>query len=152
MLIGIGMGGFVDGFARHQIAQWHHMLPNIVPPHTMAAMRVNMTWDGLFHALTGVITLVGVLQLRSAAYARDPIPSAQAFMGQLMLGWGMFNLVEGIIDRQILGICRGSVSICDSHSRTVTLTSFEREVRRHIPGSSIEVNRPSRSTGHEDAP
>jgi Predicted membrane protein (DUF2243) len=108
----------------------------------MAAMRVNMTWDGLFHALTWVITLVGILQLRSAAYARDPIPSAQAFMGQLMLGWGMFNLVEGIIDHQILGICRGSLSICDSNSRTVTLTSFEREARRHIPGSSIEVNRP----------
>jgi uncharacterized membrane protein len=128
ILIGIGMGGFVDGFALHQIAQWHHMLSNIVPPHTMAAMRVNMTWDGLFHALTWVITLVGILQLRSAAYARDPIPSAQAFM------------------------CRGSLSICDSNSRTVTLTSFEREARRHIPGSSIEVNRPSRSTGHEDAP
>jgi uncharacterized membrane protein len=28
------------------------MLSNIVPPHTMDAMRVNMTWDGLFHALT----------------------------------------------------------------------------------------------------
>jgi uncharacterized membrane protein len=104
ILIGIGMGGFVDGIVLHQIAQWHNMLSNLVPPHTMDAMRVNMTWDGLFHALTWVITLVGILQLRSAAYARDPIPSAQAFMGQLLLGWGIFNLVEGVIDHQILGI------------------------------------------------
>ena len=104
ILIGIGMGGFVDGIALHQIAQWHHMLSNIVPPHTMETMRVNMTWDGLFHALTWVITLVGILQLRSAAYTRDPIPSAQAFTGQLILGWGMFNLVEGIIDHQLLGL------------------------------------------------
>jgi uncharacterized membrane protein len=104
ILIGIGMGGFVDGIALHQIAQWHHMLSNVVPPHTMDGMRVNMTWDGLFHALTWVITLVGILQLRSAAYARDPIPSARAFMGQLILGWGIFNLVEGIIDHHILGI------------------------------------------------
>ena len=88
ILIGIGMGGFVDGIVLHQIAQWHNMLSNIVPPHTMDAMRVNMTWDGLFHALTWVITLVGILWLRSAAYARDPIPSAQAFTGQLILGWG----------------------------------------------------------------
>jgi uncharacterized membrane protein len=80
------------------------MLSNIVPPHTMDAMRVNMTWDGLFHALTWIVTLVGILILRSAAYARDPIPSAQAFTGQLILGWGVFNLVEGIIDHQILGI------------------------------------------------
>jgi uncharacterized membrane protein len=80
ILIGIGMGGFVDGIALHQIAQWHNMLSNIVPPHTMDTMRVNMMWDGLFHALTWVITLVGIL------------------------GWGIFNLVEGVIDHQILGI------------------------------------------------
>jgi uncharacterized membrane protein len=104
ILIGIGMGGFVDGIVLHQIAQWHNMLSNVIPPHTMEDMRVNMTWDGLFHASTWVITLVGILQLRSAAYARDPIPSAQAFTGQLILGWGIFNLVEGIIDHQILGM------------------------------------------------
>jgi uncharacterized membrane protein len=104
ILIGIGMGGFVDGIVLHQIAQWHNMLSNIVPPHTMETMRVNMTWDGLFHALTWIITLVGILRLWSAAYARGPIPSLQAFTGQLILGWGIFNLVEGVIDHQILGI------------------------------------------------
>jgi uncharacterized membrane protein len=104
ILIGIGMGGFVDGIVLHQIAQWHHMLSNVIPPHTTENMQVNMTWDGLFHALTWIITLVGVLQLRSAAYARAAIPSLQAFTGQLILGWGVFNLIEGIIDHQILGI------------------------------------------------
>ena len=104
LLIGIGMGGFVDGIVLHQIAQWHQMLSNIIPPHTVDAMRMNMTWDGLFHGLTWVITLVGILQLRSAAYTRDPIPSAQVFTGQLILGWGIFDLVEGVIDHQILGL------------------------------------------------
>jgi uncharacterized membrane protein len=104
ILIGIGMGGFVDGIVLHQIAQWHNMLSNVVPPHTMDNMRVNMTWDGLFHALTWLITLVGILLLWSAAYARAPIPSMRAFMGQLILGWGVFNLIEGIIDHQILRI------------------------------------------------
>jgi uncharacterized membrane protein len=104
ILIGVGMGGFVDGIVLHQIAQWHNMLSNVVPPHTMENMQVNMTWDGLFHALTWIITLVGILQLRSAAYAHAAIPSLQAFTGQLILGWGVFNLVEGIIDHQLLGI------------------------------------------------
>jgi uncharacterized membrane protein len=104
ILIGIGMGGFVDGITLHQIAQWHNMLSNVVPPHTMDSMRVNMAWDGFFHALTWLITLVGILQLRSAAHAREPIPSAQVFAGQLILGWAMFNLVEGVIDHQILGL------------------------------------------------
>jgi uncharacterized membrane protein len=75
MLIGIGMGGFVDGMVLHQIAQWRSMLSNIVPPHTMDTMRVNMTWDGLFHALTWLITLVGILRLWSAATARAAMPS-----------------------------------------------------------------------------
>jgi uncharacterized membrane protein len=88
ILIGIGLGEFVDGMALHQIAQWHNMLSSIVPPHTMDDMRVNMTWDGLFHALTWVITLVGILRLRSAAYARAPVPSLRAYTGQLILGWG----------------------------------------------------------------
>jgi uncharacterized membrane protein len=104
ILIGVGMGGFMDGIVLHQMAQWHHMRSNVVTLHTMDAMRVNMTWDGLFHVLTWVITLVGILHLRNAAYARDPIPSAQAFTGQLILGWGVFNLVEGVIDHQLLGI------------------------------------------------
>lgn len=103
-LIGIGMGGFVDGIVLHQMAQWHHMLSNVVPPHTMNAMRLSMTWAGLFHALAWVIILVGILQLRSAAYTRAAIPSLQAFTGQLVLGWGVFNLVEGVIDHQILGL------------------------------------------------
>ena len=104
ILIGIGMGGFVDGIVLHQIAQWHSMLSNSVPPHTMDTMRVNMTWDGLFHALTWIVTLVGILRLRSAAYAGATMPSLQGFAGQLILGWGVFNLVEGVIDHQILGI------------------------------------------------
>jgi uncharacterized membrane protein len=104
LLIGIGMGGFVDGIVLHQITQWHNMLSNIVPPHTMNDMRVNMTWDGLFHALTWIITLVGILLLRSATYAGTAIPSFQAFTGQLIMGWGVFNVVEGIIDHQILGV------------------------------------------------
>jgi uncharacterized membrane protein len=104
LLIGVGMGGFVDGIVLHQIAQWHSMLSNLVPPHTMDTMRLNMMWDGLFHALTWLVTLVGILQLRTAAATRSAMPSLQAFAGQLILGWGVFNLVEGLIDHQILGL------------------------------------------------
>ena len=88
ILIGIGMGGFVDGIVLHQIMQWHNMLSNIVPPHTMDDMRVNMTWDGLFHALTWIVTLIGIMLLRSAAYARAAIPSLQAFRGNWSLDGG----------------------------------------------------------------
>lgn len=104
ILMGIGMGGFVDGIVLHQIFQWHNMVSNWIPPTTMEAMSFNMMWDGIFHAFVWVVTLVGILMLWSAAYRRDAIPSLQSFVGQLVLGWGLFNLVEGIIDHQILAV------------------------------------------------
>ena len=104
VLLGIGFGGFVDGIALHQILQWHNMLSNWMPPTTMEAMQRNMVWDGLFHAFVWLVTLIGVFLLWSAAYRQETMPSLRAFLGQLLFGWGLFNLVEGMIDHQILGV------------------------------------------------
>ncbi|HYP26552.1 MAG TPA: DUF2243 domain-containing protein [Blastocatellia bacterium] len=104
ILLGVGLGGFVDGIALHQIAQWHNMLSARLPPHTMENMRVNMLWDGLFHALTWVITVIGLFMLLDAARDRDALPPTKSFVGSLILGWGLFNLVEGLIDHQLLGL------------------------------------------------
>jgi uncharacterized membrane protein len=97
ILLGVGLGGFVDGIVLHQILQWHNMMSNWIPPHTMDAMKVNMLWDGLFHAFTWVVTVVGLFLLWSAAKAADDLPSTASFIGTLVLGWGLFNLIEGII-------------------------------------------------------
>jgi uncharacterized membrane protein len=104
VLIGIGMGGFVDGILLHQILQWHNMVSNWIPPTNMEAMKTNMLWDGIFHAFVWLVTLAGILLLWRAAHDREAIPTLRALAGQFMLGWGLFNLVEGIIDHQILGI------------------------------------------------
>ena len=60
VVIGVGLGGFIDGIVLHQIAQWHNMGSAVLPPITMEAMRLNMVWDGWFHAATWVVTLLGV--------------------------------------------------------------------------------------------
>ena len=104
IVLGVGLGGFADGIALHQIAQWHNMGSAVLPPHTMEAMSQNMVWDGLFHAATWMITLVGVYMLWNAARAGTVIESAGQFTGELIFGWGAFNLVEGIIDHHLLGI------------------------------------------------
>jgi uncharacterized membrane protein len=102
--LGIGLGGFADGIALHQIAQWHNMGSSVLPPTTMDAMRQNMTWDGLFHAATWAITLVGVYLLLRDGRRAGRLPSTRAFSGQLVLGWGLFNLVEGIVDHHVLDL------------------------------------------------
>jgi uncharacterized membrane protein len=104
VVLGIGLGGFVDGIALHQIAQWHNMGSAVLPPVTMEAMSRNMVWDGLFHAATWMITLIGVFMLWAAAPSGAITRSATVFTGEMILGWGVFNLVEGIIDHHVLGI------------------------------------------------
>jgi uncharacterized membrane protein len=96
------MGGFVDGILLHQIAGWHNMGSAILPPTTMEAMRQNMIWDGLFHAVVWMITFVGIYLLLLDARHSAQLPSVRAFTGQLIVGWGLFNLVEGIIDHHVL--------------------------------------------------
>ena len=87
VVLGIGLGGFVDGIALHQIAQWHNMGSAILPPTTMAAMSRNMTWDGLFHAATWIVTLIGVFMLRAERQRASPTDSTTSFVGQLLYGW-----------------------------------------------------------------
>ena len=104
VLLGLGLGGFIDGIVLHQILQWHNMGSAVVPPTTMDAMQQNMTWDGLFHAVTWTMVTAGVYLLLRDARAGAVLPSARAFTGQLVLGWGIFNLVEGVVDHHLLGI------------------------------------------------
>ena len=67
----------------------------------MDAMRQNMRWDGLFHAGTWLITLAGVWLLWRDG-RRGAVPSGRVLAGQMLLGWALFNLVEGIIDHHLL--------------------------------------------------
>jgi uncharacterized membrane protein len=101
-VLGVGLGGFVDGIVLHQIVQWHNMLSAIVPPVTIPAMHLNMLWDGLFHAATWLVTFVGVWMLWADQQASAPTP--RVLTGQMLLGWGAFNLVEGIIDHHLLDL------------------------------------------------
>lgn len=104
VLTGAGLGGFVDGIVLHQILQWHNMLSARIPPNDLVSAKVNMTWDGLFHAAVWVMTGIGLFLLWRAGSRRDVVWSGRTFLGSLVFGWGLFNFVEGIIDHQLLGI------------------------------------------------
>jgi uncharacterized membrane protein len=99
-VVGFGLGGFVDGIVLHQIMQWHNMGSAVVPPVTMPAMKLNMLWDGLFHAATWLVTFAGVWMLWADRQASAE--TARVLTGQMLLGWGVFNLVEGVIDHHLL--------------------------------------------------
>ncbi|MFL5351327.1 DUF2243 domain-containing protein [Archangium sp.] len=104
VLLGTGLGGFVDGILLHQLLQWHNMLSSRLPPTDLVSAKINMFWDGLFHAFTWWVTVIGLALLWRAG-KRPEVPwSTRTFVGSLVLGWGAFNVVEGLIDHQLLGI------------------------------------------------
>jgi len=104
ILLGAGLGGFVDGIVLHQILQWHNMLSGQLPPDTLVRAKVNMYWDGLFHAAVWVLTVVGLAMLWAAS-GRPEVPhSGRTLVGGLLLGWGLFNVIEGVIDHELLGL------------------------------------------------
>jgi uncharacterized membrane protein len=105
VLLGVGLGAFVDGIVLHQILQWHHMLSATdgQPVDTIAGLQTNTLADGLFHLAALAITLIGLVWLhRSEADSARARPTQ--IVGAMLVGWGLFNLVEGVIDHHLLGL------------------------------------------------
>jgi len=102
IFLGVGLGGFLDGIVLHQILQWHHMLTSEgdYPANTVAGLETNTLWDGLFHAFTWAAVATGLWTL----WRRASLVSGRAVVGWMLVGWGGFNLVEGLVDHQLLGV------------------------------------------------
>jgi uncharacterized membrane protein len=102
--LGIGMGGFFDGVVFHQILQLHNMLSARIAPTTLGGAKINMVWDGVFHAAVWLVTLLGIVLLWRAARRGDVRFDNRALVGGGLLGWGLFNVVEGMIDHHLLNL------------------------------------------------
>lgn len=105
ILLGAGLlAGFVDGILLHEILQWHHMFTSIRPATNLSNLEANTLGDGLFHLGTWTLSVIGLLLLWRAGGRSDIAWSSKIFGGSLLLGAGLFDLIEGLIDHQILGI------------------------------------------------
>jgi len=104
IVLGVGLGGFVDGIVLHQILQWHHMVTEPFPPDSVRNLQLNTLGDGLFHAFAWCMTAIGLALLWQASHRLDVIWSGRVLVGALAIGWGLFNVVEGIVDHHLLGI------------------------------------------------
>jgi len=105
ILFGLGLGGFFDGIVLHQILQWHHMATSAgYPPDSVRNLEINTLFDGLFHAATYVFVVAGLVVLWRQARTRHLRWSGKLLAGSMLMGFGLFNLVEGIVDHHLLGI------------------------------------------------
>jgi uncharacterized membrane protein len=105
ILFGLGLGGFFDGIVLHQILQWHHMVTSAgYPPDSLKNLQFNTLLDGLFHAVTYVFVAAGLVVLWRHAHRGHVRWSTKLLAGTMLLGFGIFNVVEGLVDHQLLGL------------------------------------------------
>jgi uncharacterized membrane protein len=105
VFFGLGLGGFFDGIVFHQILQWHHMLTSAgYPSDSLRNLEINTFFDGLFHAATYVFVAIGLVLLWRVAHRGHLWWSGKLLVGTLLIGFGLFNVVEGVVNHHLLGL------------------------------------------------
>ena len=88
LLFGIGFGGVLDGIVLRELLRWQQPL---------AA-------DGWLDVALWAVGVVGGVFLFSAFRAPGRMPSGRALVGHLLIGWGAFKLVYGVVVQLILDV------------------------------------------------
>lgn len=101
-VLGFALGGFFDGIVLHQILQWHHLL-SLVPE--VSSLRLQVLWDGYFHALMYVIAAVGLWGLWRARHEVTGRWGLQT-LGAILVGFGTWHAVDSVLSHWVLGIHR----------------------------------------------
>jgi len=76
-MLGVGLGAFFEGILLHPLA-------------------------GFFYFVVWALTLGGVLLLWSAVRGPGPLPSGRTFVASLLIGWGVFNMLECVARHDIV--------------------------------------------------
>lgn len=100
----LGVGGLVDGIVLHQLLQWHHLLSAVDDPRTVGGLELNTLADGAFHVGSLLVVLVGVCGIWLSWRRGGPAPRPVSGVGLVLVGWGGFNVVEGLVDHLVLGV------------------------------------------------
>jgi uncharacterized membrane protein len=72
------------------------------PSTTVAGLQDNTLADGLFHVATLIALGVALVMLVGEWRRRLRAPAWGRLAGLALVGWGLFNVIEGIIDHHIL--------------------------------------------------
>jgi uncharacterized membrane protein len=102
LVLGFALGGFFDGILLHQILQWHHLLSLA---DGSGDLRAQMLWDGYFHALMYLLAVAALLGLWRA---RGQLPQrpGQRLGALLLMGFGIWHIIDSVLSHWILGIHR----------------------------------------------
>ena len=98
-ILGFGFMGAMDGIIFHQLLQWH----SVVMETTRAGQIVS---DGIFHLAVTITLVIGGVLLWLAGNPADLSRGIRSLVSGFLIGCGVFNVIEGIINHHILQIHR----------------------------------------------
>lgn len=101
LLLGVGLGGSVEGLLFHQILQPHDVLAGHL---TSADLQAITVWSHALHAFTWLALVIGIALLWRTTRHPGATPRTSTFVGSLLLGLGCFNSVEGVLDHHVRSV------------------------------------------------
>ncbi len=101
LLTGFGLGAFLDGIVLHQVLQWHHLVVDLRPAADLEGLEWNTLWDGVFHLVSWVVVVAGLVWTVRDRAALRPVPW-RSLTGALLVGWGAFNITDQVVFHLLL--------------------------------------------------
>ena len=95
VLMGVGLAAFLDEVVFHQILRWHHF-------YDKSTLDVGVMSDGFFHAGGWLAMVTGLFLFADLHRRRVTLPKRVWAGG--FLGWGGFQLYDGIIQHKLFGL------------------------------------------------
>ena len=95
ILFGIGLIAFVDETVFHQLLRWHHF-------YDKSTTDIGLISDGIFHAFSWFATIAGLFLFADLRRRNGLI--FQRWLGGVLLGIGVFQLYDGIIQHKWMRI------------------------------------------------
>ena len=95
VLFGLGLVTFIDDAVFHQLLHWHHF-------YDKATTEIGLISDGLFHAFSWFAT-IGSLFIFAYLRRRNALWLTR-WTGGVLLGGGVFQLYDGIIQHKLMRI------------------------------------------------
>ncbi|WP_342028380.1 DUF2243 domain-containing protein [Alkalicoccus daliensis] len=98
-LLGFGFLGAMDGIVFHQLLQWHSVVMD-----TSRTMQI--VSDGIFHFAVTLTLIAGAILIWLGGNPGSFRYGARLIGSYFLMGGGIFNFAEGIINHHLLQIHR----------------------------------------------